>query len=381
MKINKGFLSRQQRGEIERKKEVKRRRGQKRARYNPTTVGPCKTGPALIDDILGAANVAKIIRHCLKPQNYKRLIVKPRADRKAAQEAQTLVRRNSEAAKQDKTALNKATKFRQWRRVPRASSAEELEQMITAEVVPAQASCEEGGEMAGGKKRKRAITDASKIAAVVRKKQRAALVKQLQLRKYIWNDKIASVKDLNSRSYDELKQIVLAHIEREPTGRVVPAAPHVLAGYELLGSAHTELSRQLHRARAELRNKARSDFFKLAPDGGEVRLGEGAVLPPTVGGTLCSPLRDAGLDAGAHVWNADEQVVYKIVAPEFVDPNGAASAELVCLLYPVAKYSEADEEAMRRNPANFVGALVCSHTHVLSWLGNLPSQDGGDDNE
>ena len=54
-----------------------------------------------------------------------------------------------------------------------------------AEVVPAQASCEEGGEMAGGKKRKRAITDASKIAAVVRKKQRAALVKQLQLRKQL----------------------------------------------------------------------------------------------------------------------------------------------------------------------------------------------------
>ena len=291
-----------------------------------------------------------------------------------AQEAETLARRRRDAVKQDNRKHNRAAKHRKHALAKRATTPGELTAMLAAASSAAAESAKIGGSLAGGKIRKRAVP-AKGLARHVAKAVRAALVEQIRIRKALWHDDGLPAMSRGSRDVpvDELTEQLAAYIEAEPTNRIVPPLPDPLATKELRATT-TELGRQLHIARVRQLNAARKDFAAAAPANHRITLRTGAILPPTVAGhvDVVGPLAEAGLGAGSCVWSGT--ATYKILDPFFRNQTGS---DLVCLLYPVDKFEIAEEEAMRRCPGDFDGALLCEHRQVLLWLGLLDGEEEG----
>lgn len=366
-----------ERAEKERRKQRKRDRNSgggaaEGSRHNPAKV--TRSEPA--------AAVAPYLHGLMTPEELGgtlRILMRRKAreaqrsddeQSEKAQAKETLKRRFEEGAKQDAKQRNRAKRYKAMVATPRAANALELDAFLVAAETKARASCAVGGVMASGKVRQRALHP-NKIPGFIEKARYAVLVSQLQLLKNVFGDTIPS-RTLNGKahSFAVLKEKLVQHLADKPDVRVPPPPPHVLAGYDAsLAAAHTKLSRELAQIRARTRESARKSFFQLRPAEGRVHLAAGAALPPPVDPSL----GDAGLGAGDLVWNPSAGGVYKIVAPDFASPD-PMSTDLICLVYPVASFPDADEDAMLRNPGGYDGVLVCSHANVLSWLDGLSGE-------
>ena len=370
-------------------REQKRRKAARKKdptlpRFNPCS--PCSVSVeqgSIIDDILSSKTLQSIVQFAKSKAGRKVLIRDPqRAARKV--QAQGAHKRRVEAAiKHDKRQQNIAKRFKMATGWSRANTSAELNVQLTNAEVEAIASTKVGGEKRSGGVRKKALTE-NKVGAVVEAAKRKVLERNLMARKYIFGDKVPALRPgKRTRPLEELHALVAKHIADEDSSRPIPPAPHVLGGKDFeLGASHTALSRQLKGVRERMRQEARASYY--AAGGGElVHVAPGALLPQAIDGgghaaggvalasietAASDPLRAAGLGRGSNVWNPNDNAAYRILEPDFADATGA---ELVCLVYPTMKYPNADEEAMKLNPAGFEFVRVCSHGHVISWLDGL----------